>query len=169
MWFSGYCSPRYESENRVGVYSEKCQMQLSSVLALYSGAIQYKTHECTQPKHDLIAQVSQFHCLVQRHLSWFNVRPHTARIVRDHLHARQITGMEWPACSPDLKPIEQLWNQLGKAIRSIQFAGPTTNPPWTMGCNPQIRIIRLIRSMRRRCQATIRAFGGSRYWWACEP
>ena len=28
-----------ESENRVGVYSEKCLMQLSSVLALYSDAI----------------------------------------------------------------------------------------------------------------------------------
>ena len=36
-----HCSPRYESENRVGVYSEKCQMQLSSVLALYSGAINH--------------------------------------------------------------------------------------------------------------------------------
>ena len=49
---------------------------------------------------------------------------------------RQIPGTEWPACSPDLKPIEQLWNQLGKAMGSIQSAGPTTNPPWTMGCNP---------------------------------
>ena len=36
MWFSGYCSPRYESKNMVGVYSEKCQMQLSSALALYT-------------------------------------------------------------------------------------------------------------------------------------
>ena len=42
MYFSGYCSPRYESENMDGVNSEKCQMQLSSVLALYySGAINH--------------------------------------------------------------------------------------------------------------------------------
>ena len=47
-------------------------------------------------------------------------------IVRDHLQARQILGMEWPACSPDLNPIELLWKWLGKAIQS---AGPTTNPP----------------------------------------
>ena len=100
---------------------------------------QYTTPECTQPKHDLIAQVSQFHCLVQRHLSWFNVRPHTARIIiRYHLQARQIPGTEWPACSPDLNPIEQLhlWHLLGNAMRSIQSVWPRTNPPWTMGCNP---------------------------------
>ena len=36
---------------------------------LPGGTAELKTHECTQPKHDLIAQVSQFYCLVQRHLS----------------------------------------------------------------------------------------------------
>ena len=174
MWFSGYCSPRYESENRVGVHSEKCQMQLSSVssvewcnqsLVCYFHT-QYKTHECTQPKHDLIAQVSQFRFLVQRHLSWFNVRPHTARIIiRDHLQARQIPGTEWPACNPDLNAIEQLWNLLGNAIRSIQSSGPIRILPEQWDAIPQIRIIRLIRSMRRKCQATMGAFGGStRYW-----
>ena len=105
---------------------------------------QYKTHECTQPKHALIAQVSQFHCLVQRHWSSFNVRPHTARIIiRDHLQARLAdtagrSGQHVGPGSPDLNQIEQLWNLLGNAyaMRSIQSAGPTTNPPWTMGCNP---------------------------------
>ena len=40
MWFSGYCSPRYESENRTGfiVKSAKCSFHL---LALYSGAINH--------------------------------------------------------------------------------------------------------------------------------
>ena len=45
-----------------------------------------------------------------------NARPRTARIVRDHLQARHIPRMEWPACSPDLKPIKQLngisWGRL---------------------------------------------------------
>ena len=64
------------------------------------------------------------------------ILPGSSRDHLQHVQARQIPGMEWPACSPDLNPIELLWNQLGKAIRSIQSAGPTTNPPWTMGCNP---------------------------------
>ena len=117
-------------------------MQLSSVLALYSGAIN-QLFVISIPSIKLMNplnrnMISLFHSFIVwfRHLFLFNVHPHTARILRNHLHARQITGMEWPACSPDLKPIEQLWNQLGKAIRSIQSAGPTTDLPWTMGYNP---------------------------------
>ena len=95
-----------------------------------------------------------------------NALPHTARIVRDHLQARQIPRMEWPACSPDLNPIEHLWDQLGKAARRRLI--PTSNLQdlrWILleewNAIPQIRIMRLIRSMRRRCQAITGAFGGS--------
>ena len=116
-------------------------MQLSSVLALYSGAINHlfviSIHiiKLMNALNRNMISLPKFHSFIV----WFkDICPDLmfARIVRDHLQARQIPGMEWPACSPDLNPIELIWNRLGKAICSIQFAGPTTNPPWTMGCNP---------------------------------
>ncbi|GFX68860.1 transposable element Tcb2 transposase [Trichonephila clavipes] len=54
-----------------------------------------------------------------------NARPHRADIVDDYLESEGIARIAWPAYSPDLNPIENLWNVLRRAISS-RFPPPAT-------------------------------------------
>lgn len=94
-----------------------------------------------------------------------NARPHTARITTDFLANNNITVLPWPSKSPDLNPIEHLWDQLDKRLRRRQLQPQTRlqlvnalRDEWRR--IPQRRIRRLIQSMPRRCRAVIDARGG---------
>ena len=52
-----------------------------------------------------------------------NATPHRARVVFDFLQQGNVTKMEQPPRSPDCNPIEHLWDELGRAISSMD------NPP----------------------------------------
>lgn len=54
-----------------------------------------------------------------------NARPHVARIVTHYLEDVSITTMNWPARSPDMNPIENLWDMLKRHLR--QLPSPPTN------------------------------------------
>lgn len=95
-----------------------------------------------------------------------NARPHTARRVTQYLAEVEINTMNWPACSPDLNPIEHVWDMLGKRVKEREVA-PATVDELRLALQeewqniPQDAIRNLIDSMDRRMQAVIRARGGN--------
>ncbi|GFV56957.1 transposable element Tcb2 transposase [Trichonephila clavipes] len=46
--------------------------------------------------------------------------PHRANLVKDFLFEEGIVRMEWPACSPDMIPIEHVWDALGRRVAGHQ-------------------------------------------------
>ena len=42
---------------------------------------------------------------------------HTARLTREYFQEMELELLEWPSNSPDANPIEQLWDELDRAIR----------------------------------------------------
>ena len=94
-----------------------------------------------------------------------NARPHTARVAMDYLEQNNIYVLPWPSKSPDLNPIEHLWDQLDRRVRQRQ------PPPQTLDqlrqmlqqewrTIPRNNVRNLIESMPRRCRAVLAACGG---------
>ena len=54
-----------------------------------------------------------------------NARPHIAGQTIQFLRDHQIPVMVWPALSPDLNPIENLWDKLDRKIRDRRVAPET--------------------------------------------
>lgn len=50
-----------------------------------------------------------------------NARPHTAQLTTEYLNTYFPNRLHWPAKSPDLSPIEQLWDYMKGKIRGTRF------------------------------------------------
>ncbi|GFT60394.1 transposable element Tcb2 transposase [Trichonephila clavipes] len=93
-----------------------------------------------------------------------NARPHRARLVENMLEAETIQRMELPACSPDLNPIEHVWDMLRRrfaarprppaTVRDLQIA---LREEWNS--IPQSLIDNFIASMANRCAAVLAVRG----------
>ena len=94
-----------------------------------------------------------------------NARPYVARVCRDFLNQNNVQVLDWPPYSPDLNPIEHLWNVLDRRVRKrvnvpnnvaqLQLA---LIQEWNN--IPQRTIDNLVGSMFRRVRAATAARGG---------
>ncbi len=94
-----------------------------------------------------------------------NATPHTAMITRNFLQQNNINVLDWPANSPDLNPIENIWSELGRAVHRrdpIPANARQLRDALVAEWNnlPQQLFESVVQSMRRRCTSCIAAHGG---------
>lgn len=94
-----------------------------------------------------------------------NAPAHRARVVTTFLEEQDVTVLRQPALSPDLNPIEHLWDELGRAVRrrdpqptNLHQLRQILVEEWN--AIPQNRLAQLVDSMPRRLADVIAARGG---------
>lgn len=99
-------------------------------------------------------------------LTWIfqqdNDPKHKSRLVMQWLADRNVQLLDWPSQSPDLNPIEHLWDYVARTVSSKKSSNlnelfEKIQEIWQN--IPQSVIDKLIESMPRRCQAVIKAQG----------
>ena len=92
-----------------------------------------------------------------------NARPHTARHTQNFLAASNINVLDWPAMSPDMAPIEHLWDELKRIYARVPapqtVAELRREAIYEWQNIPQAVIARVVLTKRQRCQVLINARG----------
>ncbi|CAH2011764.1 unnamed protein product [Acanthoscelides obtectus] len=98
-----------------------------------------------------------------------NARPHVARVTIDFFQHNDVILLPWSPRSPDLSPIEHVWDMMGRRLLNLQ------RPPQTLEALreelvvawneiPQEDIDHLIRSMPRRVGECVAHQGASTHY-----
>ena len=94
-----------------------------------------------------------------------NAPAHRANRTREFLQVSGINVLEWPAVSPDLNPIEHLWDHMKRVLRTTEPKPRSSDELWAVlldiwnGINERT-IESLTSSMRKRVKCVIDAQGG---------
>ena len=94
-----------------------------------------------------------------------NARPHSAQMTVSFLLNQGVEVLPWPSYSPDLNPIEHLWDELGRRL-SARRRAPVNRQMLIQALQeeweriPLATIRRLVHSMRRRCICCMATLGG---------
>ncbi|GFU76930.1 transposable element Tc1 transposase [Trichonephila clavipes] len=94
-----------------------------------------------------------------------NATCHRTLAVQDCLDSEGIQRLVWPACSPDLNPIENVWDALGRQVAGRNY--PPTNKNTLIRALteewdklPQQLLDNVVQSMVRRVECCIILHGG---------
>ncbi|GFS49180.1 transposable element Tcb2 transposase [Trichonephila clavipes] len=96
-----------------------------------------------------------------------NARPHVAKTVRDFCLAQHMQLLPWPAYSPDMSPIEYVWDLVSWRLARDPRPAASKNEEFLLCIQaiwsslPQADIQNLFDSMPRRIAALIAARGGN--------
>jgi transposase len=94
---------------------------------------------------------------------------HTANLTWQWFEDNDIDVLEWPPQSPDLNPIEHLWNEIDRRMRRSSAGFHTQDQLWDAVQKAWVEmdiefLNRLIESMPERIDDVIRANGGYTRW-----
>ncbi|CAK9801639.1 Transposable element Tcb1 transposase [Anthophora quadrimaculata] len=87
---------------------------------------------------------------------------HSSKLVKTFLAEQNVNVIKWPSQSPDLNPIEHLWDYVGRQLGSHSFTNKAElmeklTKIWSE--IPAEFCVRLIESMPRRCHAVLKSKG----------
>lgn len=98
-----------------------------------------------------------------------NARPHVARVSLNCFEEANVNLLPWPPRSPDLSPIEHVWDMMGRRLRNLP------NPPLTLeALRHQVQVAwdaisqedidHLLESMPKRVNECVRNRGGQTHY-----
>ncbi len=93
-----------------------------------------------------------------------NARPHVAGVCQAYLQQHNVNVLDWPPYSPDMNPIEHLWDHLDRKVRA-RVPQPQNHAQLRQALieewhrYPKHQINRLITSMPCRVESLVRANG----------